>query len=53
MGAYVAVVAASIVLIIMVVVGSLITINKGYGYKHSVDPLPEDEEERNSKKNES
>lgn len=43
MGAIVAVVAGSIVLVVLVVVLSLATINKGYGYKHTVDPLPDDE----------
>lgn len=44
MGAYVAVGVASFILIVMVVGLSLLTIKKGYGYKHSIDPLPEENE---------
>lgn len=33
---------ASIALVILVVALSLLTINKGYGYKHTIDPLPEE-----------
>ncbi|WP_246569887.1 YtzI protein [Lentibacillus saliphilus] len=32
------------VITISVLVLSLITISKGYAYKHTIDPLPEDEE---------
>lgn len=40
------VIIASVVLVVVVVVLSLMTINKGYGYKHSIDPLPEDDEDK-------
>jgi len=50
MGAIVAVVGASLILIVMVIVLSLITINKGYGYKHTVDPHPDDEKNESTLK---
>lgn len=34
-----------IVIILAVLVLTLITINKGYAYKHSIDELPEDNSE--------
>lgn len=37
-------VAISIVVVVIVLVLSLITITKGYAYKHSIDPLPDDNE---------
>lgn len=35
----------SIILTIIILILSLITISKGYGYKHTVDPLVKDEKE--------
>lgn len=50
MGTYITVGVISIVVILLVVVLSLVTLSKGYGYKHSVDPLPEDKKiEKESK----
>lgn len=34
----------SIVFTIIVLILSLLTITKGYGYKHTIDPISEDEE---------
>lgn len=31
-----------ILITIVVVLLSMLTLNKGYGYKHSIDPLPSD-----------
>ncbi len=50
MGTYITVGFVSLVVVGMVVVLSLVTLSKGYGYKHSVDPLPDDEDERDSEK---
>jgi len=41
---------ASIISIIIVFYLSILTLNKGYGYKQTVDPLPE-EVEKHSEKN--
>ncbi|SHG09127.1 YtzI protein [Ornithinibacillus halophilus] len=35
----------AIVIIIAVLLLSLMTINKGYAYKHTIDPLPSEENE--------
>ncbi|MFZ3580300.1 YtzI protein [Virgibacillus sp. DJP39] len=39
-----------IVIILAVLVLTLITINKGYAYKHSIDELPEGDEAEENKK---
>ncbi|WP_084268684.1 YtzI protein [Oceanobacillus damuensis] len=54
MGAYIAVGIVSVAIVGLVVGLSLATLSKGYGYKHSIDPLPagkkeEDLEEKNKK----
>jgi len=41
------VIVISIVVVLLVVVLSLVTLSKGYAYKHSVDPLPDDGEDKN------
>lgn len=46
-----AVVVISAIIIVMVLVLSLITLSKGYGYKHTVDPLPDEKEDNNHKVN--
>ena len=51
MAAYVAVIATSIVLVVLVVVLSLVTINKGYSFKHTVDPHPDEEADKEKEKN--
>lgn len=33
----------SIAIILAVLIMTLVTISKGYAYKHSIDPLPDDE----------
>jgi len=38
---------ATVVIVAMVLVLSLKTLSKGYGYKHKVDPLPDQAEEEN------
>lgn len=44
----VAVIVVCVVVTLLVLALSILTINKGYAYKQSVDPLPSDEEkERN------
>lgn len=50
MGTYITVGIISIVVVGLVVLLSLVTLSKGYGYKHSVDPLPEEDEEITKKK---
>ncbi|WP_339229947.1 YtzI protein [Oceanobacillus sp. FSL K6-2867] len=50
MGTYVVVGVISVVVVILVVWLSLVTLSKGYGYKHSVDPLPEDTENEDKTK---
>lgn len=39
----------SIILTIAVLLLSLLTISKGYGYKHTIDPLVDDENKETSK----
>ncbi|SHH12927.1 MULTISPECIES: YtzI protein [Virgibacillus] len=39
----------SFVVVILVLVLSLITIKKGYAYKHQIDPLPEEGNDNNEK----
>lgn len=51
MGAYVAVAFGSIVFIAIVIILSLATINKGYSYKHTIDPHPDEETEKKTKQN--
>ena len=51
MGAYVAVAFGSIVFVALLIILSLATINKGYGYKHTVDPHPDEEKETKAKQN--
>lgn len=41
----------SIVLTAIVLVLSLVTISKGYGYKHTIDPLEDDNEKTEKNKN--
>lgn len=41
-----------IVLTLIVLVLSLITISKGYGFKHSIDALPDDKEKQEVKEEE-
>lgn len=36
-------------IILFVLILTLITINKGYAYKHSIDELPEDSEHKEEK----
>ncbi|WP_338061882.1 YtzI protein [Virgibacillus indicus] len=53
MGAYIVVGAVSLLVVAMVVILSMVTISKGYGYKHSIDSLPDEEtseEDMNHKK---
>ncbi|WP_407271723.1 YtzI protein [Radiobacillus sp. PE A8.2] len=38
------------ILVIAVLGLSIMTINKGYSYKHTVDPLPEEVDKDNDKK---
>ncbi|WP_010651815.1 YtzI protein [Oceanobacillus massiliensis] len=45
MATYITVGIASIIVVGLVVLLSLTTLSKGYSYKHSVDPLPEDDKE--------
>jgi len=40
----------SLILTVVILLLSLLTISKGYGYKHSIDPLPEDESDNKSSK---
>ncbi|MBP1968551.1 Ca2+/H+ antiporter [Virgibacillus natechei] len=43
----------SILVVAFVLILSLVTISKGYAYKHSVDPLPDEEvQEQNSEEKE-
>ncbi|MRG87309.1 YtzI protein [Salinibacillus xinjiangensis] len=39
-----------IVIVLSILVLSLIAISKGYAYKHTVDPLPPQQEEKNETK---
>ncbi|WP_096270903.1 YtzI protein [Paucisalibacillus globulus] len=41
-----------IVITVIVVYLSILTLDKGYGYKHTVDPLPTDVEEDKKNSNE-
>jgi len=41
----------SIVVTIIVLILTIVTISKGYGYRHTVDELPSKEEEKNRKEN--
>ena len=57
MGSYLTVVIISLAFVGMVVALSLVTLSKGYGYKHSVDSIPDkdkedDVEKRDNKKEE-
>ncbi|WP_087974481.1 YtzI protein [Oceanobacillus rekensis] len=45
MGTYLTVGIVSLVFVGMVVALSLVTLSKGYGYKHSVDSLPDNDKE--------
>lgn len=53
MGDYFIVGIVSVIVVVGVVLLSLLTLSKGYAYKHSVDPIPDDDkldelqEERN------
>ncbi|MCM3399000.1 YtzI protein [Oceanobacillus profundus] len=49
---YVVVGVVSVVVVVLVVWLSLVTLSKGYGYKHSVDPKPEDTENNQIKQDE-
>lgn len=49
MGMYITVALVSVVVVAMVVVLSMVTLKKGYGYKHSVDPLPDEEKQEDGK----
>ena len=44
MGAYIVVGVVSLLVVAMVLVLSMVTISKGYGYKHSIDSLPDEVE---------
>ncbi|MFD1038302.1 YtzI protein [Virgibacillus byunsanensis] len=37
----------SIAIMLVVLLLSLFTISKGYAYKHTVDPLPDEQEDKN------
>jgi hypothetical protein len=50
MGSYLTVVIISLVFVGMVVALSLVTLSKGYGYKHSVDSYPDKDNEKNFEK---
>jgi len=39
----------SIVFTVGVLILSLVTISKGYGFKHTIDPLEENEDRKNEK----
>jgi len=41
----------SALIIVMVLVLSLVTLSKGYGYKHTIDPLPEEKDNDDYKSN--
>lgn len=48
MSTYIVVGAISLLVVALVLILSMITISKGYRYKHSVDPLPDEEENGSS-----
>lgn len=50
MAAYVAVIATSIAFVGFVIGASLLTINKGYSYKHTIDELPDEETDNEKEK---
>ncbi|GIO24571.1 YtzI protein [Oceanobacillus sp. J11TS1] len=52
MGSYVAVITVSIIVVAMVIILSMVTLSKGYGYKHKIDPLPDEEANRYNDRNE-
>ncbi|UJL46939.1 YtzI protein [Virgibacillus sp. NKC19-16] len=52
MGDYIIVVIVSIIVVIGVLLLSLLTLSKGYAYKHSVDPLPDDDKSNESQEKE-
>ncbi|MFC4025390.1 YtzI protein [Oceanobacillus longus] len=52
MGTYITVGIVSLIVVVIVVGLSLVTLSKGYGYKHSVDPLPDDHKEEDMEKRE-
>ncbi|MDX8046366.1 YtzI protein [Gracilibacillus sp. S3-1-1] len=41
-----------IIAVISVLALSIMTLNKGYGYKHTVDPLPDDINQSNEQQSE-
>ena len=43
----------SLILTVFVLVLSLVTISKGYGYKHTIDPLEKKDENEHNEKQES
>ncbi|RDW21158.1 YtzI protein [Oceanobacillus chungangensis] len=48
MGAYIIAGVVSLAFVAMVFYLSMKQISKGYSYKHSIDPLPEDEKENST-----
>lgn len=46
MGSYIGVIAVSVIVVAMVIILSLVTLSKGYGYKHKIDPLPDEKENK-------
>ncbi|MGJ9459470.1 YtzI protein [Oceanobacillus sp. CF4.6] len=52
MGTYITVGIISVVVVAIVVGLSLVTLSKGYSYKHSVDPLPDEDKKEDMEKRE-
>ncbi|CDQ40995.1 MULTISPECIES: YtzI protein [Virgibacillus] len=42
MSTYIVVIIACIIVVAIVLILSLVTISKGYAYKHEIDPLPDE-----------